>query len=41
MLRTMSFKASKASMSPILAAAHASGGVRASRMASSSCRHRL
>lgn len=38
-LFTISFRASRASMSPILAAAHASGGVRASRIASSSCRH--
>lgn len=37
---TISFSASSVSMSPILAAAHASGGVRASRMAASSCRHK-
>lgn len=36
---TISFSASSVSTSPILAAAHASGGVRASRMAASSCRH--
>lgn len=36
---TISFRASRASMSPILAAAHASGGVRASRMAANSCGH--
>lgn len=36
---TISFRASKASMSPIFAAAHASGGVRASRMAANSCGH--
>lgn len=36
---TISFSASSVSVSPILAAAHASGGVRASRMAASSCRH--
>ena len=35
-LLTISLMASKASTSPILAAAHARGGVRASRMASSS-----
>lgn len=34
---TISFRASRASMSPIFAAAHASGGVRASRMAANSC----
>lgn len=39
---TISFRASRASMSPILAAAHASGGVRASRMAANSCgRHQM
>lgn len=36
---TISFRASKASMSPIFAAAHARGGVRASRMAANSCGH--
>jgi len=36
---TISLRASKASMSPLLAAAQASGGVRALRMAASSFGH--